>query len=97
MLDEIDRIEDQARAENRELTPEEKAKTEELWNEVLEIHKREMQDRQAAIHYGVTISQVRAASELAFPHKPDESEFMSIMTENLRFAFMEGARFAGVK
>ena len=97
MLDEIDRIENQARAENRELTPEEKAKTEELWNEVLEIHKREMQERQAAIHYGVTISQARAASELAFPHKPDESEFMSIMTENLRFAFMEGARFAGVK
>ena len=97
MLNEIESIEDQARAENRELTKDEKAKCDALWDEIAAINKREMQARQAEIHYGVTISQARAASELMFPHKQDESEFMSIMVENLRFAFMEGARFAGVK
>lgn len=97
MLNEIESIEYQARNENRELTKDEKAKCDALWDEIAVIHKREMEARQAQTHYGVTFAQARAASELIFPHKPDESEFMSIMVENLRFAFMEGARFAGVK
>ena len=94
---EMRELSEQAEREKRKFTDEETNR----WNELIQMAKKNADDWEDFEHkerrMRLTLEQARAASELAFPHKPDESEFMSIMTENLRFAFMEGVRFAGIK